>query len=61
MAFGFANGKVWIQNYEGEEAEKLAEKLAEKETDIRLVEVGPHFCLIPIIIQERIFRWACDM
>lgn len=57
MGFGFANGKVWIQNYEGEEGEKLAEK----ETDIRLVEVGPHFCLIPIIIQERIFRWACDM
>jgi ribosome biogenesis protein BRX1 len=48
MGFSFANGKVWIRNYEVKEAEKLAEK----ETDIRLVEVGPRFCLTPIIIQE---------
>lgn len=51
MGFSFADGKVWIRNYEVKEAEKLAEK----ETDIILVEVGPRFCLTPIVIQEGSF------
>lgn len=70
MGFSVADGKVWIRNYEVREvdkvkgqgddeedkaSEKRKGKLADKETDVSLVEIGPRFVLTPIIIQEGAF------
>ena len=51
MGFSFADGKIWVRNYQINEVEDPAEKV----TDIKLVEIGPRFCLTPIIIQEGSF------
>ncbi|KAK6200786.1 hypothetical protein LQW54_009519 [Pestalotiopsis sp. IQ-011] len=68
MGFSFADGKIWVRNYqinevepakgkEGEEeaSSSKANKGGSKETDIGLVEIGPRFVLTPIIIQEGSF------
>lgn len=69
MGFTLADGKIWIRNYQISESEaatathagtetepKPKEKKAPgKETEIRLVEIGPRFVLTPIVIQEGSF------
>ncbi|KAI2611382.1 Brix-domain-containing protein [Hypoxylon fragiforme] len=67
MGFTFADGKIWIRNYEiketeaskstdeDAEAESKASKGRSKELDINMVEIGPRFVLTPIIIQEGSF------
>jgi ribosome biogenesis protein BRX1 len=69
MGFTFADGKIWVRNYqirevepskavtgENDEVESPApSKSRTKETDISLVEIGPRFVLQPIIIQEGSF------
>ncbi|KAI5457270.1 Brix domain-containing protein [Mariannaea sp. PMI_226] len=65
MGFSFADGKIWVRNYqineveaskkEGEEEEEKASKSKSKDTDINLVEIGPRFVLTPIVIQEGSF------
>jgi len=70
MGFSFADGKIWVRNYEIREVEKAKgegkegdesankgkkSKLGDKETDVGLVEIGPRFVLTPIVIQEGSF------
>ena len=50
MGFSVADGKIWIRNYQINEVADPT-----KESDINLVEIGPRFCLTPIIIQEGSF------
>ncbi|KAI0016226.1 Brix-domain-containing protein [Xylariomycetidae sp. FL0641] len=53
MGFTVADGKIWARNYEIKE--KQDETGATKETDMSLVEIGPRFCMTPILIQEGAF------
>ncbi|KAI1095152.1 Brix-domain-containing protein [Rostrohypoxylon terebratum] len=68
MGFTFADGKIWVRNYQinesepsktkgdGDEAEaEPKSKGRNKEFDISLVEIGPRFVLTPIVIQEGSF------
>ncbi|KAI1851636.1 hypothetical protein JX265_010720 [Neoarthrinium moseri] len=69
MGFTFADGKIWVRNYQineveagkGAADEEAAAAAAAskgrggKETDISLIEIGPRFVLTPIIIQEGSF------
>lgn len=63
MGFSFADGKIWVRNYqinevEGsnkEEEEGRSSKSKSKDTEINLVEIGPRFVLTPIVIQEGSF------
>ncbi|KAI0385305.1 Brix-domain-containing protein [Hypomontagnella monticulosa] len=70
MGFTFADGKIWVRNYQINESEstksssdqdgemEVDSKIAKgrnKELDISLVEIGPRFVLTPIVIQEGSF------
>ncbi|KAI1780605.1 Brix-domain-containing protein [Hypoxylon cercidicola] len=70
MGFTFADGKIWVRNYQiketepsksisgqGEEMEvdPKPTKGRSKEPDVSLVEIGARFVLTPIIIQEGSF------
>jgi ribosome biogenesis protein BRX1 len=68
MGFTVADGKIWIRNYqineaqpekgkdgEGEDGDAKSSKGKTRETDLGLVEIGPRFVLTPIIIQEGSF------
>ncbi|KAI1656498.1 Brix-domain-containing protein [Daldinia decipiens] len=67
MGFTFADGKIWVRNYEVKESEapKVPDGETEvgskptkgrnKELDISMVEIGPRFVLTPIVIQEGSF------
>jgi ribosome biogenesis protein BRX1 len=70
MGFTIADGKIWIRNYQINETEpsKLPSQTDEeeqskkgknskggKETEVKLVEIGPRFVLTPIVIQEGSF------
>lgn len=68
MGFSFADGKIWVRNYqineveatkgqgeEDEEESSKPKKSGNKDTDINLVEIGPRFVLTPIVIQEGSF------
>ncbi|XDG02868.1 hypothetical protein ABKA04_002483 [Annulohypoxylon sp. FPYF3050] len=68
MGFTFADGKIWVRNYQinesepsktkgdGDEAEAESKsKGRNKELDVSLVEIGPRFVLTPIVIQEGSF------
>lgn len=68
MGFTFADGKIWVRNYQinesepsktkgdGDEAEaEPKSKGRNKELDVSLVEIGPRFVLTPIVIQEGSF------
>ncbi|KPM45775.1 Ribosome biogenesis protein BRX1 [Neonectria ditissima] len=65
MGFSFADGKIWIRNYQinevegavkdGEEEKSTRAKALNKETEVNLVEIGPRFVLTPIVIQEGSF------
>ncbi|ORY64234.1 Brix domain-containing protein [Pseudomassariella vexata] len=69
MGFTFADGKIWIRNYQintvepsktkvdaDAEGEKPASsKDRTKETDMNLIEIGPRFVLTIIVIQEGSF------
>lgn len=68
MGFSYVDGKVWVRNYQINEVEADATKEAEeeeessksksrgvKDTDVKLVEIGPRFVLTPIVIQEGSF------
>jgi len=53
VGFSYVDGKVWFRNYQISEVEESSSSA--KGTDIKLLEVGPRFCLTPIIIQEGSF------
>ncbi|KAI2620122.1 Brix-domain-containing protein [Hypomontagnella submonticulosa] len=70
MGFTFADGKIWVRNYQINETESTksssgqdgemevdskSAKGRNKELDISLVEIGPRFVLTPIVIQEGSF------
>lgn len=71
MGFTIADGKIWIRNYQISETEtsglpapgeevvqekkKKSSKEPAKETEVKLVEIGPRFVLTPIVIQEGSF------
>jgi ribosome biogenesis protein BRX1 len=69
LGFTFADGKIWIRNYQISEVEKgngesveddeaarvPTTKGGSKETAISLIEIGPRFVLTPIVIQEGSF------
>lgn len=67
MGFTFADGKIWVRNYEVKESEapKVQDGETEvdakptkgrnKELDVSMVEIGPRFVLTPIVIQEGSF------
>ncbi|KAH6669910.1 Brix domain-containing protein [Halenospora varia] len=71
MGFTLADGKIWIRNYQinetevskstaasatdGEDKPKVKKSASGKETEIKLVEIGPRFVLTPIVIQEGSF------
>ena len=71
MGFTFADGKIWVRNYQISEVDASKAKEGEtgalelpaksdkgrgnKETDIQLIEIGPRFVLTPIVIQEGSF------
>ncbi|EQL04125.1 brix domain-containing protein 2 [Ophiocordyceps sinensis CO18] len=71
MGFSFADGKIWVRNYQINEQEGSSIKLdqdaeaqtksssksrsAVGDTEINLVEIGPRFVLTPIVIQEGSF------
>ncbi|KAH6996999.1 Brix domain-containing protein [Ilyonectria destructans] len=65
MGFSFADGKIWVRNYQinevepskGDDEEDKSHKsrVAGKDTDVNLVEIGPRFVLTPIVIQEGSF------
>ncbi|KAI1269677.1 ribosome biogenesis protein BRX1 [Xylariaceae sp. FL1019] len=68
MNFSFADGKIWMRNYQVGEQESQTKKDDEeggkrkgdkaKETDIQLIEIGPRCVMEPIIIQEGSFGSA---
>ncbi|KAH8681102.1 Brix domain-containing protein [Xylariales sp. PMI_506] len=49
MGFTYADGKIWVRNYQ------ITEESEDGETNMKLVEIGPRFCLTPIVIQEGSF------
>ncbi|KAI1388431.1 Brix-domain-containing protein [Hypoxylon trugodes] len=70
MGFTFADGRIWVRNYQIKESEATTTNSGEdgnmdvdaksskgrnKELDISLVEIGPRFVLTPIVIQEGSF------
>jgi len=70
MGFTYADGKIWVRNYqinevEGtnateEEVDKAVKSKSkagskDKDTEINLVELGPRFVVTPIVIQEGSF------
>ncbi|OTB01585.1 hypothetical protein M426DRAFT_213683 [Hypoxylon sp. CI-4A] len=70
MGFTFADGKIWVRNYQIKETEASKTKTGEdgemevdpkpskghtKELDVSMVEIGPRFVLTPIVIQEGSF------
>lgn len=66
MGFTFADGKIWVRNYQIKETEASKsdgdmevdpkpKKGHNKELDVSLVEIGARFVLTPIIIQEGSF------
>jgi ribosome biogenesis protein BRX1 len=69
MSFSFADGKIWVRNYQINEVEASITKSGDddikeaasqsnsgsKDTEIDLVEIGPRFVLTPIVIQEGSF------
>lgn len=70
MGFTLADGKIWIRNYQISESEpskiifsssdsdpkpKVKKNADRKETEVKLVEIGPRFVLTPIVIQEGSF------
>ncbi|KAH7160606.1 Brix domain-containing protein [Dactylonectria macrodidyma] len=65
MGFSFADGKIWVRNYQVNEVEssktdeeegKVREsRRGNKDSEINLVEIGPRFVLTPIVIQEGSF------
>ncbi|KAF7543778.1 hypothetical protein G7Z17_g10472 [Cylindrodendrum hubeiense] len=64
MGFSFADGKIWVRNYQiseveaskgDEEEDKSHKSRGGKDTDVNLVEIGPRFVLTPIVIQEGSF------
>jgi len=71
MGFTVADGKIWVRNYEISEEERTEKKDGEeaeapraskaksgapgRDTDVKLIEIGPRFVLTPIIIQEGSF------
>ncbi|KAL1862885.1 hypothetical protein VTK73DRAFT_6586 [Phialemonium thermophilum] len=70
MGFSFADGKIWVRNYQISEVEKTTKDGEEaneesskprtsrtdgKDTDIQLLEIGPRWVATPIIIQEGSF------
>lgn len=61
MGFTFADGRIWVRNYQISETEgsklKPTETKAE-EDELSLVEIGPRFVLTPIVIQEGSFGGA---
>lgn len=63
MGFSFVDGKIWVRNYQIDEAEPSNLKPADDSTstaddDLKLVEIGPRFVLTPIVIQEGSFGGA---
>ena len=62
MSFTFADGKIWVRNYQINEEEKSKLKPADddapapgKDADLSLVELGPRFVLQPICVLEGSF------
>lgn len=69
MGFSFADGKIWVRNYQISEEEaslvennddnskktKAGSSKTGANTEIKLVEIGPRFVLTPIVIQEGSF------
>ncbi|KAG9236135.1 Brix domain-containing protein [Amylocarpus encephaloides] len=67
MGFTLADGKIWIRNYQISESEpskttsasetekKQPKQNHGRDTEIKLVEIGPRFVLTPIVIQEGSF------
>ena len=49
LGFSFADGRVWVRQYQVKENGEAERR------NIQLVEIGPRFCLTPIIIQEGSF------
>ncbi|KAG8414253.1 Ribosome biogenesis protein brx1 [Metarhizium acridum] len=70
MGFGFADGKIWVRNYQISEEEASVVLSGDDDkgkkpkggatsragnTEIKLIEIGPRFVRTPIIIQEGSF------
>ncbi|KAH7149761.1 Brix domain-containing protein [Dactylonectria estremocensis] len=65
MGFSFADGKIWVRNYQvnevessktdEEEGKSRESRRGTKDSEINLVEIGPRFVLTPIVIQEGSF------
>jgi ribosome biogenesis protein BRX1 len=67
LCFSVADGKIWVRNYQIDEVEKTKGDHTDdeksrpqsrhlgKDTDIKLVEIGPRFVLTPVVIQEGSF------
>ncbi|WYZ45149.1 hypothetical protein EsH8_VIII_000465 [Colletotrichum jinshuiense] len=49
MGFSILDGKIWVRHYQITEEDVVAEK------DMSLREIGPRFCMTPIIVQEGSF------
>lgn len=58
MGFTFADGKIWVRNYQVTETEESGKTKGEDEEDVSLIEIGPRFVLTPIVIQEGSFGGA---
>jgi ribosome biogenesis protein BRX1 len=61
MGFSFADGKIWVRNYQINETEVSKLKPSDEkadEDDLSLIEIGPRFVLTPIVIQEGSFGGA---
>ncbi|ROT35024.1 brix domain-containing protein 2 [Sodiomyces alkalinus F11] len=54
LGFSIVDGKIWVRHYQI--AEEDAAGAAEK--NISLLEIGPRFCMTPMIIQEGSFGGA---
>lgn len=70
MGFSFVDGKIWVRNYQISEAEapltkagedaaddssKPKVKSGDRNTEVKLIEVGPRMVATPIVIQEGSF------
>ncbi|KAL2755759.1 hypothetical protein ACRALDRAFT_1022271, partial [Sodiomyces alcalophilus JCM 7366] len=53
MGFSIVDGKIWVRHYQ-----IVEEDASSEEKDISLLEIGPRFCMTPMIIQEGSFGGA---
>ncbi|KAH7326266.1 Brix domain-containing protein [Stachybotrys elegans] len=52
LGFSIVDGRIWVRHYQ------ITEEDTTEDKDMSLVEIGPRFCMTPIIIQEGSFGGA---